>query len=356
MNKKTGYSFAIFLITVTFLFTSLLSVNTAEEMSGVSRVVNYAGIVRGATQRLVKFEITHKPNDELIRYLDDILNDLRFDAFNKYNLKTLDDDDYNDKLDILNTKWIELKKEILVLRKDNINPENLLYISEEHFLIANETVTLAENYGESASETLSYIKKVLNVTIIILLIALILIFMNIIHLKRESRKFEQLSNIDVSTNLPNKNRCEQLLASYGVLNPKIEYGLIMLDLNNLKVVNDSCGHRFGDELISSFAKILNSVTSKDTFAGRFGGDEFIVIFESTSKESIELYIDSITTQVNKFNLLQENTCLKISFAAGYAWTHNVEGVTMEVLFATADENMYANKKRMKSLILQMIKI
>ena len=63
-------------------------------LQGTARVINYAGLARGATQREVKLEITGYQNDELIQYLDDILNGLKYGDGN-YNLITLDDTDYN---------------------------------------------------------------------------------------------------------------------------------------------------------------------------------------------------------------------------------------------------------------------
>lgn len=49
-----------------------------DALQGTARVVNYAGIIRGATQREVKLEIAERPNDQLIEYLDEILNGLKF--------------------------------------------------------------------------------------------------------------------------------------------------------------------------------------------------------------------------------------------------------------------------------------
>ena len=82
-----------------------------SRLQGTARVINYAGLVRGATQREVKLEITGNQNDELIKYLDDILNDLKYQN-GQYNLVDLQDKEYHDKLQILSDYWEELKKEI----------------------------------------------------------------------------------------------------------------------------------------------------------------------------------------------------------------------------------------------------
>ena len=58
-------------------FVSIMIIRI-DALQGTARVINYAGIIRGATQREVKLEIAERPNDQLIEYLDEILNGLKF--------------------------------------------------------------------------------------------------------------------------------------------------------------------------------------------------------------------------------------------------------------------------------------
>lgn len=67
-----------------------------EHLQGTARVINYAGLVRGATQREMKLEVSGRQNDELIQYLDDILSGLKYEDGN-YNLISLDDKEYQKK-------------------------------------------------------------------------------------------------------------------------------------------------------------------------------------------------------------------------------------------------------------------
>lgn len=75
-----------------------------KKLHGTARVINYAGLVRGATQREVKLEITGNSDDDLITYLDDILSGLRYEDGN-YDLILLDDKDYQKKLDVQIAYW-----------------------------------------------------------------------------------------------------------------------------------------------------------------------------------------------------------------------------------------------------------
>ena len=82
-----------------------------NRLQGTARVINYAGLVRGATQREVKLEITGSQNDELIKYLDDILSGLKYQDGN-YDLIKLQDKEYQDKLQVQIDYWNKIKKEI----------------------------------------------------------------------------------------------------------------------------------------------------------------------------------------------------------------------------------------------------
>lgn len=85
----------LLVILIGFVVTMMVLIG---KLQGTARVINYTGLVRGATQREVKLEITGNSDDELINYLDGILEDLKYED-GDYNLISLDDNDYKKKLD-----------------------------------------------------------------------------------------------------------------------------------------------------------------------------------------------------------------------------------------------------------------
>ena len=88
-------SFLILILVVLIIFMMI----QISRLQGTARVINYAGLVRGATQREVKLEITGNQNEELIKYLDDILLGLRYQD-GHYDLVKLNDEEYQEKLQI----------------------------------------------------------------------------------------------------------------------------------------------------------------------------------------------------------------------------------------------------------------
>ena len=138
-----------------------------------SRVVNYTGIVRGATQRLVKLELSAKPNDKLVARLDQIVNGL-INGDTELNLPMAKDPAYMAKMQEVEASWAELKKKINQARKDNSNASNLITSSEDYFELTNEAVFAAEDYSTANIQNLRKIQLGIfgiNIIIIGLIIA-----------------------------------------------------------------------------------------------------------------------------------------------------------------------------------------
>ena len=112
MKTKRLRTFATIIQSVLILAMMALVTSMIVQINclqGTARVINYAGIVRGATQREVKLEIVGQKNDELIAYLDDILEGLKYES-RKYNLVSLQDETYQSDLDAQMEYWKQLKK------------------------------------------------------------------------------------------------------------------------------------------------------------------------------------------------------------------------------------------------------
>ncbi|MFR5526984.1 MAG: diguanylate cyclase, partial [[Clostridium] innocuum] len=82
------------LLCIALLVTGVMSVQSNSSLEGNARVINYTGIVRGATQRLIKKELNHTPDDALIQRLDDILDGL-CNSSEEYDLVRIDDEHYH---------------------------------------------------------------------------------------------------------------------------------------------------------------------------------------------------------------------------------------------------------------------
>lgn len=337
MKKKIG----TILKTMLILFLAglvIIMMVEIRKIQGTAKVVNYAGLVRGATQREVKLEIAGNANDDLMAYLDDILDGLKY-GDGVYDLARLPDSTYQNGLDRQIEYWTKLKSEIISAREKGYKNTDVLGMSETYFKMADKTVSAAENYSERVAGIIRIVETLSVADIIMIVMLIIQQTIAGIRIKNSNKILEKKAYIDLQTGLPNKSKCEEMLHDYEYISEPV--GFVMFELNNLKRTNDTYGHAVGDQLITNFARLLrNAIPSKD-FVGRYGGDEFIAIITQTTKEEILLIMEEVHSTVKHFN---ENIHkVEVSYAYGYAFSEDYSECTMKTLFNKADKHMYENK-------------
>ena len=169
------------------IFVGSFTVYSISKVQSYGTLINYLGIVRGATQRLVKLELQQQPHDELIAYIDDIIYDLK-NTDGKYGLEKIPNVDYQQQFSALNTLWHRVKSNIYAVRQNPANSPLLLQSSEVHFEIANNTVFAADNYTTSKSHQLTLLSALMLAGIIIMWIALFMVYLRKLYSLESSNK------------------------------------------------------------------------------------------------------------------------------------------------------------------------
>lgn len=214
---------------------------------------------------------------------------------------------------------------------------------------------ITEDYANPEMNIRQFLQKhlILVIAVFSVVLALILtLFVYYIISRRRARSLSESNSelnekayIDFATGLPNKNKCEEMLSSK--LSISKPTACFMLDLNDLKKVNDTLGHEMGDIMILNFAKLLRKVVPLQYFVGRFGGDEFIVIAENISgKEEAEELVQKIKDMILRFNGLRGE--FQINYACGFAFSEDYPGTNISDLLNEADIKMYEDKVRTKT--------
>lgn len=126
------------------------------------------------------------------------------------------------------------------------------------------------------------------------------------------------------------------------------FGIISLDMNGLKEINDNYGHRAGDAAIKEVASRISSSLGESDTVSRLGGDEFGIIAATVSdRNDIRSLIHLIDCEIVKpFAFEGQNIKLKASI--GYA-LFSEDGIELEVLIEKADKSMYEVKRELKRL-------
>jgi diguanylate cyclase (GGDEF)-like protein/PAS domain S-box-containing protein len=122
------------------------------------------------------------------------------------------------------------------------------------------------------------------------------------------------------------------------------FSIIMLDLDNLKMLNDRHGHAVGDQALKKLGMLLKSMTRREDVVCRYGGDEFLVILHNTNEVNALNRLREWETSGASKNLGDE---LDIHFSAGSA-TYPVHGKTIEEITHVADTALYESKAKRKS--------
>lgn len=116
-----------------------------------------------------------------------------------------------------------------------------------------------------------------------------------------------------------------------------QIGLYVIDVNGLKIVNDTQGHEQGDQLIIKAAEILNDCANNiSSHVYRIGGDEFSIILNHQELTQA----DKLTAKLTQQQLIARSDSKAVSFSFGYADTENESD---EMLYKAADNNMYRDK-------------
>lgn len=142
------------------------------------------------------------------------------------------------------------------------------------------------------------------------------------------------------------DRLRQKLSKASSVNDS--FGVITLDMDGLKEINDNYGHRAGDAAIKEVALRINNTIRETDTVSRLGGDEFgVIVSEAVDRNDIINLIQRIDCEIMKpFEFEDKKINLRASI--GYA-LFNEDGITLDVLIERADKSMYEVKRTRKDI-------
>ncbi|HKL75152.1 MAG TPA: diguanylate cyclase [Halanaerobiales bacterium] len=154
---------------------------------------------------------------------------------------------------------------------------------------------------------------------------------------KQQKKIKYISFHDELTDLYNRSYMEEEMKRLDSKR-KLPISIIMIDVNGLKIINDSYGHQKGDEMLKKTAKILRSSIRKEDIVARWAGDEFVILLPETNEKFARKIKERIKKKCNKTDLDK----IPISVGVGIAVKENETEDIYDVL-NRADKKMYKNK-------------
>lgn len=146
------------------------------------------------------------------------------------------------------------------------------------------------------------------------------------------------SNHDSMTQLYNKRYLAEYISKYTEVIPIAAF---YFDVDNLKKMNDICGHEQGDAIICMTASFVRTYSTDESPGFRVGGDEFLLLVNGKSEEEVKALYDKMQKDPNR-QLTNEDSKVNCRISIGYAYA--AECLDLDALIKEADTNMYADKQ------------
>ena len=171
-NKKKKSSIiqvSIGVLAVILAILIIIMMGIVSDIQGTARIVNYTGLVRGETQRLIKLELSTQQENEMIHEIRTFIDGLR-NGNDELNLVRLNDVDFQNKMQELDDKFSDLYKKIYLVRFKGARNTDIIPESEEFFVICDEATGLAEKYSQKKATSLSLLEKYITADIVVLML------------------------------------------------------------------------------------------------------------------------------------------------------------------------------------------
>ncbi len=164
-------------------------------------------------------------------------------------------------------------------------------------------------------------------------------------LQDENRSLSTLANYDQLTGLLSRHaflkRAEHCQASSAVL--------VLSDIDDFKVVNDTWGHSCGDKILSETAELIRSFLGGNVDVCRWGGEEFVFLFRDTPLKDVLVKLQELCDTVAGHNFCCDDKKLHITMTFGVS--PSGEGASPEEIIALADRQMYKGKTEGKNRVV-----
>lgn len=117
----------------------------------------------------------------------------------------------------------------------------------------------------------------------------------------ESHALTKAAYLDNLTGIPNRHSLDTVFRTYTTPESLSGLGCAMYTISNIKEVNETCGHRSGDQMIRDFCTMFEEVGDSFGFVGRNGGNQFIALFDECDRATMERFSDILDKRVSLYN-------------------------------------------------------
>lgn len=210
------------------------------------------------------------------------------------------------------------------------------------------------------SEALDFFRPFIYIANMLIIFSALLIFSILFIVETEhaynriysqNRELDSLANRDPLTGLYNRRvMMEHVMQMYEESkNSMLPFSLIICDIDNFKLFNDTYGHDCGDTVLKSISGQLTALTRGHDFLCRWGGEEFLILLKNIDADMAKDIAERIRIHISKTDIKYNDFSLRVTMTFGIA--SSTETDDYESLFKLADERLYKGKNTGKNCIV-----
>jgi diguanylate cyclase (GGDEF)-like protein len=170
---------------------------------------------------------------------------------------------------------------------------------------------------------------------------------------KHNAQLEELSTVDPLTGLFNRRHLMEVFAIHikRYDRNQIPFSILMVDLDFFKKVNDSYGHIAGDAVLVKMGTIFNTILRSIDTAGRYGGEEFIIILDNTREGQAEQTAERIRKSVEQSEIIMDEMRIKVTVSIGIATINDINDTNDYNLINRADNALYKAKNNGRNCVM-----
>ena len=211
-------------------------------------------------------------------------------------------------------------------------------------VIITSIIDMVRYYATNSPDVARFTRMGDIIYVITMALALFLDFVYLIKMGHRAALIHEEASLDPMTKLRNRASFEKDMEKVNKKRWK-NYGIVLLDLNNLKLFNDYHGHDAGDQYIVTASENIRDTFSPWGNTYRIGGDEFCVIAERLTEQKFMELRASLEQQMGA--ILTQEGALRMEVSAGYAYFDSSRDSNLRDTMKRADEQMYKRKLELK---------
>lgn len=175
-------------------------------------------------------------------------------------------------------------------------------------------------------------------------------------LKRANEELEKISMIDPLTSIFNRRYFNSFFQKVWGCSKResLPLSLIMIDIDNFKMYNDTYGHLAGDQCLKSVADVIkNTLKRSGDLVARFGGEEFVVLLSNTTEDGAMVVAEEIRAKTENLCIKNEGLATVITVSLGVASVVPDESIHPENVINAADQALYQAKKDGRNRVVRV---